>query len=272
MNFDKKLDTYAKPSTRPVASITILANNHEDQTNKLRLAIKGFINYAGQDGIPARLNINFIGNNNKNLTDENKILALTVPIMPPLFSTNPNAASWTKNRDTFVRLAKTQESIQNSYNKLDLDARESYVSESSDLIMSYILTEIVVRYAVAKQNNDKRTMDQLQSLKVVADEDFDLDMFNLVLKRTLGQQENKNDSIRNYLNEPETQEYQRHQEILSQGEAGRKSAVAHLRDLKSFETYDIDEAEFNQTIGGHVILMTTKNTQNSEQDAGFVQQ
>lgn len=269
MDFGSKLDTYYMPTKRPVQTETITINTRRDETNNLRGTIETLIDNAGTMGIPARLSFNIINNTNTNVTDENKILSLKVPIYPPIFSTNPQAPSWTRNRDIFIRNAKTPQSIQNSNQNLHPEAREGYIQESSELIMSYILSEIGIRYAIAKKGGDERTMDQLQSMKVVFDEDFDLDMFNLALNTpkglsTYGERQyfttkNGEETKRHYLSAQQASEYARHREIMLKGQDGKTSAFALWRDLKSYENYDIEEAEFNQSVGGHVILMSNKN-------------
>ena len=286
MDFGSKLDTYYMPTKRPVQTETITINTRRDETNNLRGTIETLIDNAGTMGIPARLSFNIINNTNTNVTDENKILSLKVPIYPPIFSTNPQAPSWTRNSDIFIRNAKTPQSIQNSNQNLHPEAREGYIQESSELIMSYILSEIGIRYAIAKKGGDERTMDQLQSMKVVFDEDFDLDMFNLALNTpkglsTYGERQYFTTKIgeetkRHYLSAQQASEYARHREIMLKGQDGKASAFALWRDLKSYENYDIEEAEFNQSVGGHVILMSNKNSQstpgqNPEETEGLVQ-
>ena len=263
MNLDEKLDTYVNPSKRSVDSTMCTITASSDNSSHFRTFLKSSIDNAGENGRPAR-SLFYITNNNNNLpTDRNVILRLNLPIFPPLFKPDTNSKSWDKNCGTFVRYATSPTAIQKSYHSLDPDARNSYVEDSADLLMSYLLTEIGTRYSVAKKYGDTKTMQQLKALNVVKEENFNLEMFDVVLKtpnglirdsgRVFFTTQTEKGTIRNYLNDQQAECYYRHQQIKRKSEEGYEYAFDAMSTINRYETYDIEKAKFTQTFGGHVV-------------------
>ncbi len=271
MDFSEKLDTHAKPSKRLVGNNSFNINASIDDTSHFRTFLEGLIQQSGENGYPSRLQFYITSNNNTKLTEDNKILAKTLPIFPPLFNPNPDSPSWSKNSDTFVRYATSQASIQKSYHSLDPDAREGYVNESSDLLMAYLLTEIGTRYSLAKKYGDTKTMKQLKSLSLIKEEGVSLEMFDLVLKTPNGLTQDsgrlffttqgEKGTIRNYLNEQQTDSYYKHKQLKNKGEIGAEYTFHTLYNIiDEYEMYDIKRAEFNQGFGGHIVGKYTQHS------------
>ena len=269
MDFNEKLDTHTKPAKRYVGETQFNISATNDNTSHFRTFLKDTIDKSGEQGFPSRLLFYITNNSNNKLTQENKILAKTLPIFPPLFNPNPNSPSISKNNDTFVRLATSPASIQKSYYGLDPDAKESYIDESADLLMSYLLSEIGTRYSLAKKYGDAKTMKQLRSLAMLKEEDFSLEIFDLVLKTPNGLMQDsgrlyfttqgEQGTIRHYLNDQQTDSYYKHKQIKTKGEDGGEYAFNCLDVIDRYERYPKDRYNFDHGFGGHIVGKYTQH-------------
>lgn len=274
MEFDEKLDTHAKPSKRLVGFTQFNTSVTNDNTSHFRSFIKDSIQQAGERGYPSRIHFYITNNSNLNLTDKNKVLSKTLPIFPPLFNPDPNSPSLSKNNDTFVRYATSAASIQKSYHSLDPDARDSYIDESADLIMSYLLTELGTRYSIAKKYGDTKTMKQLKSLAMIKEENFSFEMFSLVLRHPngLGQDsgrlffttQGEKGTIRHYLNDQQATNYYKHKQIKNKGEDGSEYAFNALDVIDRYEEYPIKKHLFDQGVGGYVVGKYSQSSDNTK--------
>lgn len=187
----------------PVEYFKIISSNFDDNTNNFRLFIEDKIREAGETARPALLDMSFI-HIDKN--GEEVILSLAdIPIVPPIFDPNPNPKDGyrEKNYNDFLFKPRTlneirdnpkgwgfrsAEDIKKTYSQLSPEFREEYIKVSADLIISYILGQIGMKYHEQNDQLDSDVPHRLKDFQILKDENFDLDFFDLAI-RTSGLKE-----------------------------------------------------------------------------------
>ena len=171
---------------RLVYSKKVYSNANIDGTRELELFLNSELGYFSEIGVPYRLNFYITKNSNQNLTKENGLLNLTIPIIPACYDIKS-----TMSLSEFVSQAKTSEIIANKYADTDSEILDKRINNYVNKIILYIKHEIAMRYAIAKENKDPKTMHLLSSLAIM--KDFDLELYSLLIKQPVRIVESKAD-------------------------------------------------------------------------------
>lgn len=161
---------------RLVHSKTIYSNATTDGTRDLGLFLNSEMGYFTEIGVPYRLNFYITKNSNPNLTKENGLLDLTIPIIPACYDIKSSMSL-----SEFVSQAKNSEIIANKYDSIDSEIIDKRINSYVNKIIVYIKNEIAIRYAIAKENKDSKTMQLLSNLDIM--KGFDLELYSLLLKQ-----------------------------------------------------------------------------------------
>lgn len=271
MASNKNYDNTSELTDKRYVGHGLIANSKKsDGTSHLRTQLEALVTFAGEDGFPSKWDFYITNNHNIKLTDKNKLVSIQVPIVPPIFDPNPYDSNREANYNLFLFKNRSLQEIRDNplgngynsvsdikkaYESLSPEKREEYINSSADLLVSYILGEIGLRYIKARENNELETMRQLKGLKVLEEEGFDLDMFDLVM-RTPGGFEKQSNGV--YLEfkedgklvtifptEEEIAEYKMHQNFRTHClGAGRYYVHKLSEDLERYPNIDINRAKF----------------------------
>ena len=243
-------------SERPIDTIEFFNTKSSDGTSSMKTYISSIIDYAGQNGFPTKLHFYVTKNDNKKLTDANCIIDLTIPIIPVLWSL--------KSRESinhFIRTAKNPSEVAKKYQEMDPAVKNQKIEEYTQKIITYITTELALRYVIANTNNDEATKKQISNMQILKEQEFDLKLFEAI---TYNPKEIKRKKDGTFLvfeidgkfhNVAITQEqaakYQTYREYLEKFGSIEKQFINLNNELETYKTYDINESKQVQTIGGH---------------------
>lgn len=258
---------------RDIRNVTLSNSREIDSTQSLRKYIEGLFQYAGEEA-PYTLDFYITKNGNLKLTDRNEILSLKgIPIPAPIFNPDPYDPKKEDNYNTFLykprkpktvrgdlnaRTDRSPEEIKEAFQALSPELRDEYIQGSADLVISYILGEIGLRYIQAKNENDSATMQQLSSLKFLKEEGFSLKYFNAVMKTPGGLKTKDGKSylifndngldINLELNETQIAKYKQHQKFRDHClNNGRYFAHKFSGDLERYADMDIKYEQYFPT-------------------------
>lgn len=150
--------------------LPLFINENVDTSDYARIhfynMVEDYSKYA-----PSLLHLQIIKNKNLEVTKNNALLDLVVPVLPVGYMTN-NENDYEK-----LILSGTPENIKQENEALSPEEHKKRIKEHSDEALNYFLFSVAERYYVAMQNNDKKTMNMLAGLKVFDEINFDLDSF-----------------------------------------------------------------------------------------------
>lgn len=254
-----RTESLFKPSERVVGEIELFNTVDSDNTFAMNTYIAGLINYAGEDGIPSILHFYITKNKNTNLTDSNKVLSLKIPIIPMICNINSR-----ESINSFIKNAKDPQTISSIYDCMDDKEKNQKIEQYTSKIMTYITTELALRYIVAKRNNDRLIMDQISKLKVMKEQDFDFALFEAIINNPKGLRhktdghylvfENKGKEDYVQISDTQSQKYPIYKTMLDKYGPIQKQITSLNSDIETFRNYDINEHQTSRTIGGHSLL------------------
>ncbi len=160
--------------TRRVASNTIFANKEMDLTSHFDLFLQNLILTTSADGLPSRLLFYVTKNRNSNLTNDNKIISLTIPIIPVAYNTKS-----ARSLSNFVTNADSCETIARLHQETNPEIIRKREVAYYNSIMAYLKGHLAFAYMSAEQNHDKNAMNIIKSLKFM--QGFDFELASLIL-------------------------------------------------------------------------------------------
>ncbi len=253
--------TQNSQTKRNVASINMSVNQTHDDTNDFEQKIKEILDNATLNGSPARLNFQIIKNSNPNLTKENGLLNLTIPIIPAGYS-----ADSSYSLAEFVSLAKNSEEMIKKAKSVKPEELDRRAKRYAQRITSYIKHEIAQRYAVAKDNHDKNAMKLISSIDLM--KGFDFDLYALLLKQPVQILETPKDQKKNIsayscvFSDGSVVPITRAQHRLVPGQAqlyqryykAQNKFLELSQTLESYEKFDISKQKQEATTPTHSVV------------------
>lgn len=245
---------------RPIAYKYLTSNLSNDATPNLIAYFESEIAEGSVNGLPAFINVRFIKNNNMNLTKENGLLNLIIPIVPACYDINS-----TRSLSDFIANAKSPKvSADKTKYELDNEVFEKRIKSYSNKIMIYIKNELALRYAIAKENNDSKTMNFIRNLDVM--KNVDLELYSYLVKQPAKIVESKIDAKNSdYILEYEngtTKKISKTQyrlvgsyfRFMQDYGRAQKKMFALTKALRDYETYDINHQKHSSTVPEHSII------------------
>lgn len=163
--------TYAQLRTINIAP-PLIANAEIDTTNFMRIHLHNDFEFYSNLN-PSIKRFQVIKNNNVELTKNNAILELVIPILPVGYMSETE-----EDFEKLIVKGESLEDIQAENDKVPQKEQEKRIKEHSDEALNYILFSIAERFYIALKNNDKKTMALLSNLKIVKELNFDFGTFS----------------------------------------------------------------------------------------------
>ena len=230
-----------------------------DNTASMRTFVSALVNYAGEDGFPTKFHFYLTKNRNMNLTDSNKLVSLRIPIIPVVWNINSR-----ESVNSFIKNGKEPQKVAELYAAMDRDDKEQRIEQYTSKIMTYITTELALRYIVAKRNGDKLIMDQISELKMMQEQDFDFDLFEAIVNNPKGLRhktdghfivyDEKGKDVYVQISDAQSQKYPAYKDSLDKYCVIQKQFATLNSDIETFRNYDITESKTKQTIGGNSLF------------------
>ena len=248
------------PATeRHVGQAEFFNTSAVDNTSSMRTFVAGLVHYAGEDGFPTKFHFYLTKNRNMNLTDSNKLVSLRIPIIPVVWNINSR-----ESVNSFIKNGKDPRTVSELYDSMDKAEKEQRIQQYTNKIMTYITTELALRYIVAKRNGDKLIMDQISELKMMEEQDFDFDLFEAIINNPKGLRhktdghflvyDEKGKDVYVQISDVQSQKYPAYKDSLDKYCVIQKQFATLNNDIESFRNFDITESKTKQTIGGNSLF------------------
>lgn len=244
---------------RPITHKILTSNIEYDSTKNLLTYIQSEIADCSVNGLPSIIKIQLIKNTNMNLTKENGLLNLSIPIIPVCYNFDSS-----RSLSEFISDAKEPHISAEKTKHMDSETFEKRINSYANKVMIYVKNELALRYTIAKNNNDQKTMKQIKGLAVM--ENIDLDLYALLIKEPVNIVEtrvDKNNSlyILEYTDgskETITKEQYRlvssYFRFMNDYNRSQKKIFALSKALHDYENYDITHEKNTSTVPQHSII------------------
>ena len=259
-------DRIANPNgaiERHVNQIEFHNTRISDGTFAMKTYIESLIDYAGQDGFPTSLHFYVTKNENHKLTDSNRVTELTIPIIPVLWNITSR-----ESMNSFIKNSKSPEVVSANYQAMDPAEKERRIAQYTQKVMTYITTQLALRYLLAKKHGDKIIMKQIASMSIMKEQGFDFDLFEAIANNPKTLRRKKDGAYLVFdsatgedlvlISDEQADKYAGYKDSLDKFGIIEKQFTTLNNDLETFRTYDISESKTNQTIGGHSLKNTMR--------------
>ena len=251
-----RVDQTIEPVERPISYIDFFNSARSDGTSSFRPFIASTIDYAGIDGDAKKLHFYVTKNDNPNLTATNKVVEMTIPIFPVVCNINSR-----ESVNSFIKNATSRKKICEAYENMNPEVREQRIAQYTDKVMSYITTELALRYLLAKVNNDKIIMKQISNMAIMREQGFDFKLFEAIANnpKTLRRKkdgaylvfENKGSEDLVLISDEQADKYAGYKDAIDKFPAIETQFTTLNNDLEVYKNYDINQAKNANTVGGH---------------------
>ena len=241
---------------RPVDTIEFFNSRISDGTKSMRIYIEGLFDYASQDGYPKLIHFYVTKNDNHKLTESNSVIELTIPIMPVTCNINSR-----ESINSFIKTAKSPAIVSQNYSEMDPAEREKRITQNTQKVMTYITTQLALRYLLAKRNNDKIIMKQIENMAIMKEQQFDFDLFEKIAHNPKTLRRKKDGSYLVFdiedkeqlvpITDEQSSMYADYKDAIDKFPAIERQFTTLNSDIETYRTYDINESKTNHTIGGH---------------------
>ena len=241
---------------RYVEQIEFFNSRSSDGTHSIRTYIAGTFNYAGEDGYPKIIHFYVTKNDNHKLTESNSVIDLTIPIMPVTCNTSSR-----ESINSFIKTAKNPAIVSANYNAMNPEEREKRIEQNTQKVMTYITTQLALRYLLAKKHGDKIIMKQIADMAIMKDQKFDFSLFEAIANNPKTMRRKKEGSFLVFdsngqedlvlITDEQADKYSEYKDSLDKFSSIEKQFTTLNNDIETYRTYDINEHKTNQTIGGH---------------------
>ena len=247
------------PEERHVGDAQFFNTVDIDNTSSISTFISALVNYAGEDGFPTKFHFYLTKNKNLNLTDSNKLVSLRIPIIPVYWNINSR-----ESVNSFIKNGKDPCEVSKLYASMDSNEKNKRIDQYTSKIMTYITTELALRYIVAKRNGDKLIMKQISDLTMMKEQGFDFDLFEAIINNPKGLRhktdghflvyDEKGKDVYVQISDEQSQKYPTYKDSLDKYCVIQKQFATLNNDIESFRTFDITESKTKQTIGGNSLF------------------
>ncbi len=160
---------------RKIETIDMHTTRESDMTAFLPTYLANLVEKVSKNGVPANLHFYVTKNNNINLTPENQVISLNIPIFPISYRLTHEGSV-----HRFIKDSKEPGKTSARYEQMtDKDIQEgidTYVNN----IMVYITAELAQRHIDAKKNKKESIAQQIENIDMMKDQQFDFKLFSLV--------------------------------------------------------------------------------------------
>ena len=261
---EKRTENSIEATERHVGKLEFYNTAETDNTSSMRTFVSSLVHYAGEDGFPTNFHFYITKNSTLKLTDSNKVISLKIPIIPIVWNINSR-----ESIGSFVKKAKNPSEVSALYETMDPAERNAKISSYTDKIMTYITTELALRYVIAKRKGDKLIMKQIKNLKMM--EDFDFELFEAIASDPKGLRHKAdghylvfdNSGADEYvqISDEQSKLYPTYKTALDRYTSIREQFATLNTDIETFRTYDIEAAKSKQTVGGNSLLNKLRGRQ-----------
>lgn len=248
---------------RRVNQIEFHNTRTSDGTFAMRTYVAGLIDFAGQDGVPTSLHFYVTKNENHKLTDSNCVTELTIPIIPVLWNITSR-----ESINSFIKNARSPEAVAEQYKTMDPAEKERRIEQYTQKVMTYIKTQLALRYLLAKKHGDKIIMSQIANMSIMKDEGFDFDLFEAIANNPKTLRRKKDGAYLVFdsasvedlvlISDEQANKYAEYKDSLDKFGTIEKQFATLNKDLETFRTFDISESKTTSTIGGHSLKNTLR--------------
>lgn len=243
---------------RPVDTIEFFNSRISDGTKSMPIYIAGLFDYASQDGYPKVIHFYVTKNDNHKLTASNSVVDLTIPIMPVTCNTSSR-----ESINSFIKTAKSPAIVSQNYSEMDPAEREKRISQNTQKVMTYITTQLALRYLLAKKHNDKIIMNQISDMAIMKEQKFDFDLFEAIAHNPKTLRRKKDGAYLVFdangqealilITDAQADKYAEYKDSIDKFPTIEKQFTTLNSDIETYRFYDINESKTNHTIGGHSI-------------------
>lgn len=244
---------------RPIAYKTLTSNLTNDSTNALLSYFETEIAESSVSGLPAIVKFQLIKNTNLNLTKENGLLNLTIPIIPVCYDINS-----TRSLAEFIADAKEPKFSAQKTQTTESDVFEKRLNSYANKIMIYVKNELALRYALAKNNTDQKTMDLISNLDVMKNIDLELYAHLLagptsLIETKTGDKSNAyilgyEDGSKEFITKEQFRMANSYFRFMNDYNRAQKKMFALTKALSDYENYDITHEKNTSTVPEHSII------------------
>lgn len=250
------IKTDFKPDMRPVYNIEFFNSQSNDGTKSMKTYISGLVDYTCEYGLPIHLHFYLTKNQNSNSTSRNNLLDLYIPILPIAWNINSR-----ESVNSFIKNAKTPENTWEILGKMTDEEILKRQSQYTDKIISYITTELLIRYYIAKKHGDEIVANQIQNLNIIETSKLDLDLTSAILDnpKCLRHKSGKHylvyttDNGENLveISTEQAKDYSAYREILKKHHSTKEHFSFLNKAIESYKVQDIVDYRNTHTIESH---------------------
>lgn len=261
---EKRTENAMEATERHVSQLEFYNTAETDNTSSMSTFVSSLVHYAGEDGFPTNFHFYITKNSTLKLTDSNKVISLRIPIIPVVWNINSR-----ESVGSFIKKAKNPSEVSAQYESMDSTERDNRINAYTDKIMTYITTELALRYILAKRNGDKLIMKQIENLKMM--KGFDFDLFEAIASDPKGLRHKAdghylvfdNSGTDEYvqISDKQSKLYSDYKNALDRYTSIREQFATLNSDIEAFRTYDIKAAKSKQTVGGNSLLNKLRGKQ-----------
>lgn len=240
---------------------SIATTKEFDGTTNLSIMIDNALAVATIDGTPTLLHFYITKNKNRQLTKENGLLDLKIPIIPMTYNINSS-----RSLSDFITKGQTPAKIIEQGKDIPVEVVEKNIASYRNKILNYIKMQIALRYALAKENNDINAMNILFNLSCM--QDFDLELTSLLAKNPVQiiennkptSQDNKyilvyEDGSVSPISKNQYRSVSKYMNMFNSFDALQSKMMSLSKVLSDYEMYDITHEKFHSTVPTHSIIV-----------------